>query len=164
LTTIGARVKKMGRSLIVDAMSCFGAVPFDLAASRVDFLVSLSNKCLEGVPGCCFVLARREALAASEGRARSLSLDLFDQWRGLEATGQFRFTPPTHVILALDQAPGELETEGGVERRGLRYRANQRCLVEGIPGLGFQPFPTRSTPEPDHHRFPLSRGPTLQFQ
>src|SRR6185503_8865717 len=109
----GSLVHAAGRSYIVDAMSSFGAIPLDLEAAGVDYLVSSANKCIEGVPGFAFVIARRTALLATEGFARSISLDLLAQWQGLEKTGQFRFTPPTHALLAFEQALRELEAEGG---------------------------------------------------
>ena len=98
---VGRVVRNAKKSFIVDAMSSFGAIPIDLERCAIDFIVSSANKCIEGVPGFSFVIARREPLLASEGSARSLSLDLFAQWKGLEKDGQFRFTPPTHAILAL---------------------------------------------------------------
>jgi 2-aminoethylphosphonate-pyruvate transaminase len=137
---IGAVVKDSGRRYFVDAMSSFGAVPLDLAVCGIDYLVSSANKCIEGVPGFGFVLARRDALLEAEGHARSLSLDLLAQWRGLEANGQFRFTPPTHALAAFHQALLELEAEGGVEGRAARYRANHQTLVAGMRGLGFQEY------------------------
>lgn len=137
---IGPVVADAGAMFIVDAMSSFGAIPIDLVVARVDFVVSSANKCIEGVPGFAFAICRREALLATEGNARSLSLDLLAQWRGLETDGQFRFTPPTHAILAFDQALRELEAEGGVAGRGGRYRENHDALVEGMVGLGFRPF------------------------
>jgi 2-aminoethylphosphonate-pyruvate transaminase len=102
----------------------------------VDYVVSSANKCIEGVPGFAFALARAEALAACEGRARSLSLDLHAQWRGLEDNGQFRFTPPTHALLAFHQALLELEAEGGVAGRAARYRRNRDVVVPGLRALG----------------------------
>lgn len=125
---------------IVDSMSAFGAYPVDLDASKIDFLVSSSNKCIEGVPGFSFVLANKTALEACKGNARSLSLDLFAQWAGLNSNGQFRFTPPTHTILAFRQALLELEAEGGTEARLKRYEANARALWQGMARLGFRPY------------------------
>jgi 2-aminoethylphosphonate-pyruvate transaminase len=129
-----------GRISIVDSMSAFGGVPIDLAEWGADFLVSSSNKCIEGVPGFAFVVCRREALLATEGQARSLSFDLLAQWRGIEKNGQFRFTPPTHAILAFDQALRELEQEGGVAGRAKRYAANHRCLLDGMRAQGFDEY------------------------
>ncbi|OHB79958.1 MAG: 2-aminoethylphosphonate--pyruvate transaminase [Planctomycetes bacterium RBG_16_64_10] len=137
---IGQLVKQRGKTYLVDSMSAFGAVPFDFEACQIDYLVSSANKCLEGVPGFAFVICRRAALAASAGRARTLSLDLYAQWRGLEANGQFRFTPPTHAILACRQALRELESEGGVAARAARYRHHHALLVRGMRELGFQPY------------------------
>lgn len=137
---VGRVVGSARRSFIVDAMSSFGAIPIDLERCAIDYVVSSANKCIEGVPGFSFVLARREALLASEGSARSLSLDLHAQWRGLEKDGQFRFTPPTHTILAFHQALRELADEGGVEARGARYRACQKTLTAGMQELGFAAY------------------------
>ena len=136
---IGQLVKRHGREFIVDAMSSFGAIPLDLAGAGVDYLVSSANKCIEGVPGFAFVLARRGALLNTEGRARTLSLDILAQWQGLERNGQFRFTPPTHALLAFAQALKELDGEGGVAGRGRRYQRNHQTLMEGMRALGFQP-------------------------
>lgn len=137
---IGQVVRRHGRNYFIDSMSAFGGVPFDLRASQADYLVSSANKCIEGVPGFSFVLARRDALQRSAGWARTVSLDLLGQWQGLEANGQFRFTPPTHAILAFAQALRELEEEGGVTGRAARYQENHRILVTGMRQLGFQEY------------------------
>jgi 2-aminoethylphosphonate-pyruvate transaminase len=140
LDAVGAVVGAAGRTFIVDAMSSFGAIPISLPAAWIDFLISSANKCVEGVPGFSFVLARRQPLEACKGTARTLSLDLFEQWRGLETIGQFRFTPPTHTILAFAQALRELDAEGGVTGRARRYQANHAALVAGMTALGFCPY------------------------
>ncbi len=137
---IGQIVQRHSRRLFVDAMSSFGAVPIDLAEWGIDYLVSSANKCIEGVPGFGFALARREALMQTEGIARSLSLDLLSQWKGLDQNGQFRFTPPTHALLAFHQALLELEAEGGVPGRAARYRANYETLIAGMGAMGFQEY------------------------
>jgi 2-aminoethylphosphonate-pyruvate transaminase len=138
IAEIGRVVSDAGRLYFVDAMSSFGAIPIDMAAIGIDFLVSSANKCIEGVPGFSFAIVRREPLLASERDARSLSLDLAGQLRGFERNGQFRFTPPTHAILAFDQALRALADEGGVEGRGNRYRANHDVLTAGMRDLGFR--------------------------
>lgn len=127
-------------TFIVDSMSAFGAYPLNVASSGVDFLVSSSNKCIEGVPGFSFVIAAADALAACKGNARSLSLDLHAQWAGLAANAQFRFTPPTHALLAFRQALAEHEAEGGSAGRLSRYASNHAALVEGMAQLGFAPY------------------------
>jgi 2-aminoethylphosphonate-pyruvate transaminase len=137
---IGAVVERAGAVYIVDAMSSFGGIPVDLAAARIDFLISSANKCIEGVPGFGFVLARRARLLEAKGRARTLSLDLHAQWEGFERDGQFRFTPPTHVLLAFHQALMELEAEGGVAGRAARYGANHATLMRGMAELGFDAY------------------------
>jgi 2-aminoethylphosphonate-pyruvate transaminase len=137
---IGRVVRKHERIYFVDSMSAFGSVPFDFHASEADYLVSSANKCIEGVPGFSFALCRRSALESTAGWARSVSLDLHAQWRGLEANGQFRFTPPTHVILAFRQALRELEEDGGVAGRGRRYEENYQTLVAGMRTMGFREY------------------------
>jgi 2-aminoethylphosphonate-pyruvate transaminase len=133
-------VKAAGCEFIVDAMSSFGGVPIDLSKLAIDYVISSPNKCLEGVPGFTFVLARRKALETSKGRARSVSLDLLAQWEGLERNGQFRFTPPTHALLAFARALEELREEGGVSARAARYRANHETLRAGMRRLGFAEY------------------------
>lgn len=147
---IGAAVAAKRRVYIVDAMSSFGGIPLDAAKLSADFLVSSANKCIQGVPGFGFVIARRQALAECEGRARSLSLDLFDQWREMEQKGgKWRYTSPTHVVRAFAQALNELEEEGGPSKRHQRYCENHRLLVEGLESLGYAPL---IAPE---HRSPI---------
>jgi 2-aminoethylphosphonate-pyruvate transaminase len=157
---IGRVAKLHGKTYVLDSMSAFGGVEFDLPASGADFLVSSSNKCVEGVPGLSFCLCRRNALLATAGWARTLSLDLLDQWRTLEQTGQFRFTPPTHVVLALAYALKELFEEGGVPGRAARYRANQATLLAGMRALGFAEYlaPHLQGPIITSFRYPADPG------
>lgn len=140
VAAVGAVARANGKRFIVDAMSSFGGIETDWGAVNADYIVSSANKCIEGVPGFGFILARREALAQTEGWARSLSLDLFAQWRGLEGDGQFRFTPPTHALLAFHRALDELALEGGVAARAARYRANYETLVAGTRALGLREY------------------------
>lgn len=140
VSEVGAVVKEMRRAFFVDAMSSFGGIPIDLGASSIDFLVSSANKCIQGVPGFGFVLARRDLLIEAVGRAGSVSLDLVAQWKGLETDGQFRFTPPTHALLAFWQALLELDEEGGVAGRSARYAANHKVLMDGMSALGFEAY------------------------
>jgi len=138
LEDVAEIVSKHDRGLLIDAMSSFGALPIDVEGLPCEALMASSNKCLEGVPGMGFVIARKSALEASQGNAHSLSLDLTDQWQAMEKTGQWRFTPPTHVLAALASALDQHEAEGGVAGRGERYRGNWRLLVDGMRELGFQ--------------------------
>jgi 2-aminoethylphosphonate-pyruvate transaminase len=140
IESIGAAVRDAGRTFVVDAMSSFGAIPIHIGDAGIDFLISSSNKCIQGVPGFSFVLAQREKLLASEGSARTLSLDLLEQWRGLEQSGQFRYTPPTHAILGFVRALHELNEEGGAAARGARYRRNHEVLVNGMRVIGFREY------------------------
>jgi 2-aminoethylphosphonate-pyruvate transaminase len=140
IEALGQVAKRHGKVYVVDAMSSFGGMPIDFEACHTDYLVSSSNKCIEGVPGFSFIFARRARLLATEGWARSLSLDLLGQLKGFEKSGQFRYTPPTHVILAFDQALRELEAEGGVAARSERYRRNHETLIAGVKRLGFRLF------------------------
>ena len=135
---VAAVTARRGRRLLVDAMSAFGALPLDAASVPYDALVASSNKCLEGVPGVGFAIVRQSALEEARGNAPSLSFDLYDQWIAMEQTRQWRFTPPTHVLAALDQALAEHAAEGGIAGRGARYASNCRILVEGLRALGFE--------------------------
>ena len=137
---IAHTVAQQNRALIIDAMSAFGALPFNLTDSPADAIVSSANKCLEGVPGLAFAIIRKDALEHAEGNAPVLCFDLLDQWRAMEANGQWRFTPPTHVIAALDAALAQHEAEGGVDGRGARYRRNCAVLIGGMIEMGFQTY------------------------
>jgi 2-aminoethylphosphonate-pyruvate transaminase len=137
---LGQVAHRHGKVYFVDSMSALGGVEFDFAACHIDYLVSSANKCIEGVPGFSFCICRRDPLVASEGWSRTLSLDLFDQWKGLERNGQCRFTPPTHAILAFRQALDELWAEGGVAGRAARYRSNHETVVQGMRRLGFREY------------------------
>ncbi len=137
LAEVAALVAATGRRLLIDAMSAFGALPCDARTLPYDALASSFNKCLEGVPGAAFVICRRTALEQAAGNAHSVALDLHDQWVFMEQTQQWRFTPPTHVMAALDRALAEHEAEGGIEGRGARYHQNCQVLVEGMRKLGF---------------------------
>lgn len=172
-------VEKIGRTLaalargpaprhvvyLVDGMSAYGGLEFDLPASGADFYVSSANKCIEGVPGFSFALCRRSALEATQGIARTMTLDLLAQWRRLEKDGQFRFTPPTHTLLAFRQALRELEEEGGVPGRAARYGANHEAVISGLSAQGFQPYlrPEVQGPiitaflQPEHPNFDFAR-------
>ncbi len=137
---VGQVVHRHGKCYLVDSMSAFGAVPVDLDGSRIDVLVASANKCLEGVPGFAFAICRRSTLEASRNTARTVSLDLHAQWEGLESNGQFRFTPPTHVLMAFREALRGLHAEGGIDARAARYRANHAALVKGMRQLGFEEY------------------------
>ncbi|WP_211747725.1 2-aminoethylphosphonate--pyruvate transaminase [Paenibacillus sp. Marseille-Q4541] len=139
LEELASVIHKYGKTLIVDAMSSFGGIPLPVDRLGIDFLISSSNKCIQGVPGFGFVIARRSSIAKCKGNARSLSLDLYDQWDVMERQhGKWRFTSPTHVVRAFDQALSELEDEGSVEARYHRYQCNQQILVQGMQEAGFE--------------------------
>jgi 2-aminoethylphosphonate-pyruvate transaminase len=140
LPAIARVVKERGKIFIADAMSSFGGIPMDIGELGVDFLISSSNKCVQGAPGFGFVIARRGALEKCEGNARSLCLDLYGQWKEMDGSGKWRFTSPTHIVRAFYQALDELEAEGGVAARHARYRENQRLLARGMAALGFAPL------------------------
>ncbi|EJD6080384.1 2-aminoethylphosphonate--pyruvate transaminase [Providencia sp. CRE-3FA-0001] len=136
---VAALAKQYQKRYIVDAMSSFGGIPMDIGQLNIDFLISSANKCIQGVPGFAFVIARTEALENCKGCSRSLSLDLYAQWRCMEDFhGKWRFTSPTHTVLAFAQALKELEAEGGITARFQRYRQNQRKLVAGMRALEFK--------------------------
>ncbi|MGF0338163.1 2-aminoethylphosphonate--pyruvate transaminase [Ectopseudomonas toyotomiensis] len=138
LREIADVVKARGKGLIVDAMSSFGAVPLTVDKIPFDVMVSSANKCIEGIPGFGFVIIRRALLEQSKGRAHSLSLDLLEQWQYMERTGQWRFTPPTHSVVAFRKALEQHAEEGGVAGRQARYTNNRDTLVAGMRAMGFQ--------------------------
>lgn len=127
-----------GRKLLVDSMSAFGAVPAGIADLRYEAIVSSANKCIEGVPGFGFVIARKSELEAAKGRSHSLSLDVHAQWETMNKTGQWRFTPPTHVVAAFLEALRLHREEGGVAARGARYAKNRDVMVAGMRDAGFE--------------------------
>ena len=161
---IAAAVAAAGRRLLIDAMSAFGALPLDARLVPFDAVAASSNKCFEGVPGIGFVIARREALAATEGNAHSLSLDLHDQWQAMEKNAQWRFTPPTHVLVAFDRALAEHRAEGGVAGRGQRYRANCKILVDGMRALGFETLLPTHLQAPIIVTFRMPADPRFVFE
>ncbi len=146
LREIGLAVARQKRRFTVDAISSFGAyatgvgADIDFSAGPIDHLVGSSNKCVEGVPGFSFIISRRAAVEECAGNARSYALDLHDQWHGFETRGKFRFTPPTHVLMAFRQALRELRAEGGVPARERRYKDNRDTLIAGMKKLGFEPL------------------------
>jgi 2-aminoethylphosphonate-pyruvate transaminase len=140
LPQIAAIVANHHRGLIVDAMSSYGVIPIDARTIRFDALIAASGKCLEGVPGMGFVIARRTAMERSVGNSGSLAMDLVDQWQYMQKTGQWRFTPPTHVVAALRAAINQYQEQGGQPARLKRYTGNCAALVSGMRALGFQTF------------------------
>ncbi len=161
---IAGIVARHGRRLLIDAMSAFGALPLDSAATPFDAVAASSNKCIEGVPGLGFVLARETALAQTKGNATTLVLDLHDQHRALSATGQYRFTPPIHVIAAFHQALMEFVAEGGQPGRGGRYAENGRVLSEGMTALGFRLLLPAHLQAPIIYTFRMPKDPAFVFQ
>ena len=156
-------VARHGRGLLIDAMSAFGAIPLSTRDVKFDALVASSNKCLEGSPGMGFCLADKAALQDTQGNSPSLCLDLYDQWVAMEGNGQWRFTPPTHAILAFNQALDEFEAEGGVEGRGGRYRENYRILVDGMRKLGFRTLLRDELQAPIIVTFHMPDNPKFDF-
>ncbi|CAA6603696.1 2-aminoethylphosphonate--pyruvate transaminase 2 [Rhodospirillaceae bacterium LM-1] len=164
VSKIAEVVRRHRRELFIDAMSAFGTLALD--AGEIPFLAAAasSNKCLEGVPGLGFVIARKDGLAASVGNAHSLALDLYDQWQGFKANGQWRFTPPTHVVAALSQALDEFDAEGGVAGRGGRYRDNLKVLVGGMRAMGFETLLSDDVQAPIIVTFRMPADPAFDFQ
>ena len=121
IASITKEVKGAGKTMSVDAMSSFAGVDIEVGDLGIDFMISSANKCIQGVPGFSFIICNRKKLMESEGKARSLSLDLYDQWKTMEVDGKWRFTSPTHVVLAIARSMTELEGEGGISARGRRY-------------------------------------------
>jgi 2-aminoethylphosphonate-pyruvate transaminase len=164
LDAIAQVVQRHGRRLIVDAMSSFGALAIDARSVPFDALIAASGKCIEGPPGMGFVIARRDALAASEGNCTSLALDLHDQWAYMERTTQWRYTPPTHVVVAFDAALAQFVEEGGQPARLARYDRNCETLVGGMRALGFRPFLDASIQAPIIVTFHAPGDPRYAFK
>ncbi|MEK9672556.1 MAG: 2-aminoethylphosphonate--pyruvate transaminase [Rhodospirillaceae bacterium] len=157
-------VKAAGRSLIIDAMSAFGAIALDATKVHFDAVMASSNKCLEGVPGLGFALIRQSVLETCDGNAHSLALDLYDQWRAMEGNGQWRFTPPTHVIASFDCAIRQFEDEGGVDGRFKRYSENCRILIDGMAKLGFETLLSDNLQAPIIVTFKMPKDPAFKFE
>ena len=138
--TVGKVVQERGLTMIVDAMSSFGGLEIPVKEWGIDFIISSANKCIQGVPGFSFIIANKEKLIQSKGKARSLSLDLYSQWETMNKDGKWRFTSPTHVVLAFAQALKELEEEGGIPARSRRYADNNRLLISKLGELGIRPY------------------------
>ena len=157
-------VKSHDRIMIIDAMSAFGAIRLDAEQVPFDAVMASSNKCLEGVPGMGFALIRESILSKCKGNAHSLSLDLYDQWQAMEATSQWRFTPPTQVIAAFDAAIDQFEAEGGVAARHKRYSENCRIIIDGMNTLGFEPLLSDNLQAPIIVTFKMPADPAFDFQ
>jgi len=140
LAQVAQVCEQHSKGLIVDAMSSFAALEIDARSTRFDALIAASGKCLEGVPGMGFVFLRKAILDSCIGNNASLAMDLYDQYVYMEKTGQWRFTPPTHVLVALAEAIAQFEEEGGQAARLKRYQANCQTLIDGMAALGFKPF------------------------
>ena len=164
IQSVGKVVRDAGKTFIVDAMSSFGGVDIPVSDWGIDFLVSSANKCIQGVPGFSFILCRRDKLLASEGKARSLSLDLLDQWKGMEKDGKWRFTSPTHVVLAFSKALDELAQEGGIPARSRRYAENNRLLIEKMRAMGFVTYIDGSHQGPIITTFFYPAGVSFRFE
>ncbi len=164
LAAVAEVCERRGKGLIVDAMSSFAALPIDAREVRFDALVAASGKCLEGVPGMGFVFVRNEAMAAAGGNSHSLAMDLHDQHVYMEKTGQWRFTPPTHVVAALAEAVRQFVEEGGQPARLARYTANCEALVSGMGALGFEPFLDPKIQAPIILTFHAPADPRYEFK
>jgi 2-aminoethylphosphonate-pyruvate transaminase len=164
IAEIAAVVKTHKRSLLIDAMSAFGAIDLDAHKIEFDAVVASSNKCLEGTPGMGYCIVREGVLQNCQGNSPSLSLDLHDQWVAMEKTAQWRFTPPVQVIAAFNQALNEFEAEGGVAGRHARYAGNCRILIDGMRKLGFVPLLPDELQAPIIVTFLMPDDPKFHFQ
>ena len=160
---ISETVTKYKRSLIIDAMSSFGAIPISAKSINFDAVVASSNKCLEGVPGIGFAIMKKSSLEECKNNAHSLSLDLYDQWISMEKDQQWRFTPPTHVIFALNTALDQFEREGGVKGRNLRYSNNCNTLISGMKQMGFVPLLSQDLQSPIIVTFKMPKTVKFDF-
>ncbi len=164
LAAVAEVCQRHGRGLVVDAMSSFAALPIDAREIRFDALVAASGKCLEGVPGMGFVFIRKAVIEACAGHSQSLAMDLHDQFDYMERTGQWRFTPPTHVVVALSEAIAQFEEEGGQAARLARYQDNCQTLIAGLSALGLKPFLASEHQAPIIVTFHAPEHPAYDFK
>ena len=164
LAGIAQVCERLGKGLIVDAMSSFGALPIDVRETPFDALVAASGKCLEGVPGMGFVIMKKSVVESCAGNSHSLALDLHDQYVYMQKTTQWRFTPPTHVVLALRAAVDQFKAEGGQPARGARYAGNCATLIDGMRALGFRPFLAPEVQAPIIVTFHAPPDPAYDFK
>ncbi|WP_440961553.1 2-aminoethylphosphonate--pyruvate transaminase [Paenibacillus nitricinens] len=148
LEMISQLAKAYDKTLIIDAMSSFGGIEIDVPGLGIDYLISSANKCIQGVPGFGFVIAKLDKLLTCKGNARSLSLDLYDQWKAMDADGKWRYTSPTHVVAAFSKAIEELIEEGGIPARAARYQNNNRVLRERLARIGIEAYITDDKQSP----------------
>ena len=148
------------RALLIDAMSALGAL--DMGDHQATAVAASSNKCLEGAPGVGYVVVDKSALVP--GVCHSLSLDLCAQHQRFEQDGQWRFTPPTHVMAALDRALALHEAEDGQKGRYARYAQNCRALVEGMRSRGFRPLLPEAVQAPIIVTFEAPKDPRFVFE
>ena len=164
LNEISQVVSEHGCSLLLDAMSAFGALKIDLSNTVIDAVAASSNKCLQGVPGMGFVVVKNEVLRESKGNSHSLALDLREQYKSMKSNGQWRFTPPVHCLLALDCALQELQVEGGVSQRRRRYKENCQILRDGMRALGFKTYLSEKSQAPIIVTFFKPPHPAFDFE
>ncbi|NBA95955.1 2-aminoethylphosphonate--pyruvate transaminase [Pseudomonas sp. R5(2019)] len=164
LAEIAQVVAQHGKRLIIDAMSSFGALPIDAREIPFDALIAASGKCLEGVPGMGFVFTAKDSLAKAEGNAHSLAMDLYDQHTYMAKSGQWRFTPPTHVVAALHEALLQYNEEGGLPARHARYAANCKTLLDGMAEIGLRSFLPAEIQAPIIVTFHAPRDARYQFK
>ena len=164
IAEIAALCQRHDKRLLIDAMSAFGALPLDVHKVACDAVAASSNKCIEGIPGLGFVLAREPALIEVKGNATTLVLDLFEQWQNFKKTGQYRFTPPIHVIVSFHQALEEFFAEGGQPGRLKRYANNCKVLLDGMGAMGFKPLLSHNLQAPIIVTFHMPKDPAFHFQ
>jgi len=160
---IAAVAQKAGCIVILDAMSSFGAMDLSMKRMSIDVLISSANKCIEGVPGFTYILARRDLLEASQGASHSLSLDLYEQWVYMQKSGQFRYTPPTHTLVAFAKALEQHKAEGGAPGRLARYKKTAKALRDGMRRIGLIPLLGDNETGPIIQTFATPRDPNFDF-
>lgn len=160
---IAAVAQKAGCVVILDAMSSFGAMDLSMKRMGIDVLISSANKCIEGVPGFTYILARRDLLETSQGASHSLSLDLYEQWAYMQKSGQFRYTPPTHILVAFAQALEQHKAEGGAPGRLARYKKTAKAMRDGMRRIGLSPLLGDNETGPIIQTFATPRDPNFEF-
>ncbi|MEI3164019.1 MAG: 2-aminoethylphosphonate--pyruvate transaminase [Lachnospirales bacterium] len=163
IASIATVVKQRNKIFIVDAMSSFGGVDIPVEDLGIDFIISSANKCIQGVPGFSFIIGKRKLIENSKGVARSLSLDLYDQYRTMEIDGKWRFTSPTHTVIAFSKAIDEMKEEGGIKARNKRYSDNNKLLISKMAEMGFETYIDKSVQGPIITTFLFPEKATFTF-
>jgi 2-aminoethylphosphonate-pyruvate transaminase len=127
--------RSRGISLLADCVSSFGAEDIQFSDSALVGVAATANKCLHGVPGAAFVIARRSALATAASRTYYLDLGRLARLQDQRNTP---FTPSVQAYYALVEALREYQEQGGQQARHRQYAALAEQVRAGLARLGIE--------------------------